>query len=39
LHDYAYDWSDDLSELAKRYVSYRRRAREIQSKAAQRGKE
>ena len=39
LHDYAYDWSDDLIALAKRYVSYQSRAREIQSKATQRGKE
>jgi hypothetical protein len=22
LHDYAYDWSDDLMEVARRYIDY-----------------
>ena len=33
LDDYAYDWQNDLLELARRYVSYRRRAAEIQARA------
>jgi hypothetical protein len=28
LHDYAYDWSDDLMEVARRYIAYRRRVDE-----------
>lgn len=39
FHDYAYDWSDDLMALAKRYVSYRQRVHDIQSKTARRGGE
>lgn len=27
LHDYAYDWTDDLVELARRYVAYRKRTK------------
>jgi len=26
LHDYAYDWVDDLTELARRYIDYRDKA-------------
>jgi hypothetical protein len=29
LHDYAFDWTDDLIELARRYIDYRRKAEEI----------
>jgi len=29
LDDYAYDWSDDLVELARRYISYRQRVAEV----------
>ena len=29
LDDYAYDWSDDLVELARRYISYRERVAEV----------
>lgn len=28
LNDYAYDWQDDLMELARRFVDYRERAAE-----------
>jgi hypothetical protein len=31
LDDYAYDWQDDLLELARRYVTYRRRVTAIQA--------
>lgn len=27
LHDYAYDWTDDLVELARRYIAYRKRTK------------
>jgi hypothetical protein len=26
LHDYAYDWTDNLTELAQKFIDYRRRA-------------
>jgi hypothetical protein len=26
LHDYAYDWTDNLAELAQRFIDYRRKA-------------
>jgi hypothetical protein len=26
LDDYAYDWSDDLVEVARRYIDYRERS-------------
>ena len=29
LHEYAYDWHDNLLDLAKRYIDYRDRADEI----------
>ena len=29
LHEYAYDWSDNLADLARRFIDYRRRADEI----------
>lgn len=29
LHDYAFDWTDDLIELARRYIDYRRKAEAI----------
>ena len=29
LHDYAYDWTDNLMELARRFVDYRRKADKI----------
>ena len=35
LNDYAYDWQDDLLELARRYVSYRRRVAAIQAGEAE----
>jgi hypothetical protein len=35
LEDYAYDWQDDLFELARRYVSYRRRVDAIHEKKGQ----
>ena len=34
LHEYAYDWTDDLMELAQRFVDYRRRADEIRRERA-----
>lgn len=33
LDDYAYDWSDDLLEVAQRFVDHKRRADEIRAKA------
>lgn len=30
LNDYAYDWSDDLLEVARRYIDYRERSTKIQ---------
>lgn len=29
LHQYAYDWSDDLVEVARRYIKYRQRVEKI----------
>ena len=29
LHGYAYDWRDNLLDLARRFIDYRRRAAEI----------
>ena len=29
LHEYAYDWSDDLMDLARRFIDYRSRTDEI----------
>lgn len=31
LDDYAYDWADDLVELARRYIAYRERVAKIQA--------
>lgn len=31
LDDYAYDWSEDLVELARRYIAYRERVAEIRA--------
>ena len=38
LHEYAYDWTDDLMELARRFIDYRRRAREVRTGTARKGK-
>jgi hypothetical protein len=37
LDDYAYDWQDDLMELARRYVIYRRRVAAIKTGKPERG--
>jgi hypothetical protein len=34
LHEYAFDWTDDLMELARRFIDYRERAQEIRRGAA-----
>lgn len=31
LDDYAYDWSDDLLEVARRYIDHRERSAEIRA--------
>ena len=31
LDDYAYDWADDLVELARRYIAYRERVAAVQA--------
>ena len=33
LHEYAFDWTDNLMELARRYIDYRERAEEIRREA------
>jgi hypothetical protein len=33
LEEYAFDWTDDLMELARRFIDYRERAEEIRRKA------
>jgi hypothetical protein len=33
LHEYAFDWSDDLMDLARRFIDYRDRANEIRRQA------
>jgi hypothetical protein len=33
LQDYAYDWTDDLMDLARRYIDYRERANTIRREA------
>ena len=33
LEEYAYDWRDDLMELARRFIDYRERAEQIQREA------
>lgn len=39
LDQYAYDWTDDLEELARRFVEHKRKAEEIrhESRAAKGG--
>ena len=32
LHEYAYEWSDNLMDLAKRFIDYRNRADKIRRK-------
>jgi hypothetical protein len=32
LHQYAYDWSDDLMDLARKAIEYRDRASEMRAK-------
>ena len=39
LEEYAFDWTDDLMELARRYIDHRDRAEEIQRGEAQSGEE
>ena len=34
LEEYAYDWTDDLIDLAQRFIDYRDRADEIRREAA-----
>lgn len=29
LYDYAYDWSEDLVEVARKYIDYQRRTEQI----------
>jgi hypothetical protein len=39
LHEYSYDWTDDLLELARRFILYRRRVQEVQAReSADKGK-
>jgi hypothetical protein len=33
LHEYAYDWSDNLIDLAKRFIDYRDRADKVRREA------
>ena len=33
LEEYAYDWTDDLMDLARRFIDYRDRAEEIRREA------
>ena len=33
LEEYAYDWRDDLMDLAQRYIDYRERAQQIRREA------
>jgi hypothetical protein len=33
LQEYAYDWQDDLMDLARRFIDYRERAEEIRREA------
>lgn len=37
IEDYAYDWSDDLVELARRYIAYSERAAKVQEGKQLRG--
>jgi len=36
LHEYAFDWSNDLMDLARRFIDYRDRANEIRREAGPR---
>lgn len=39
LRQYAYDWTDNLVELARRFITYRRKVQGIQAEsAAQKGR-
>ena len=33
LEEYAYDWTDDLMDLAQRFIDYRERAEELRREA------
>jgi hypothetical protein len=37
LEEYAYDWTDDLMDLAQRYIDYRDRADEIRRESEEEG--
>ena len=39
LEEYAFDWTDDLMELARRFIDYRERAEEIRRGEADSGEE
>jgi hypothetical protein len=34
LDDYAFDWTDDLMELARRYISYQARVTQVKARQA-----
>lgn len=36
LDDYAYDWTDDLADLARRYIEYRERVAAVKAAKAAR---
>ena len=38
LEEYAFDWRDDLIDLARRYIDYRERAQEIRRGEAESGR-
>jgi hypothetical protein len=39
LHEYAYDWTDNLMELARRFIDYRIRADERRRERQSNGRE
>lgn len=39
LEEYAFDWREDLMDLARRYIDYRERAEEIRREAESGGSE
>lgn len=39
LHDYAYDWTDDLMELGKKYIDYKAKAEKARPESEARQKE
>jgi len=39
LEEYAFDWTDDLTELARRYIDHRDRAEKIRRGEAESGEE